>query len=202
MKKIFYKHYVFLAEINNFIKENLVKFNNINIIIDIDEKDKKRLEKQLSIIKFAKKNNIPFLFKNDFRKCIKFNASGIFIEANYKKITKPILLKKNFHIIGGAHNQLEYTQKLRQKCHLLMLSPLFFNEKYSKNKILNISKFNQKALNWKIKLCALGGINSKTLKKIKLTKCIAIGFKKFIFDTQIKKPAYAKSVGRFNKFKF
>ena len=201
MKKIFYKHYVFLAEINNFIKENLVKFNNINIIIDIDEKDKKRLEKQLSIIKFAKKNNIPFLFKNDFRKCIKFNASGIFIEANYKKITKPMLLKKNFHIIGGAHNQLEYTQKLRQKCHLLMLSPLFFNEKYSKNKILNISKFNQKALNWKIKLCALGGINSKTLKKIKLTKCIAIGFKKFIFDTQIKKPAYAFSVGRFNKFK-
>jgi thiamine-phosphate pyrophosphorylase len=187
MKKIFYKHYVFLGEINNLIKENLVKFNNINIIIDIDKKDKKRLENQLSIIKFAKKNNIPFLFKNDFQKCIKFNASGIFIEANYKKITKPMLLKKNFHIIGGAHNQLEYTQKLRQKCHLLMLSPLFFNEKYSKNKILNISKFNQKTLNWKIKLCALGGINLKTLKKIKLTKCMAIAFKKFIFDTQIKK---------------
>lgn len=187
MKKIFYKHYVFLGEINNLIKENLVKFNNINIIIDIDKKDKKRLKNQLSIIKFAKKNNIPFLFKNDFQKCIKFNASGIFIEANYKKITKPMLLKKNFHIIGGAHNQLEYTQKLRQKCHLLMLSPLFFNEKYSKNKILNISKFNQKTLNWKIKLCALGGINLKTLKKIKLTKCMAIGFKKFIFDTQIKK---------------
>lgn len=191
MKKIFYKHYVFLGEINNLIKENLVKFNNINIIIDIDKKDKKGLENQLSIIKFAKKNNIPFLFKNDFQKCIKYNASGIFIEGNYKKITKPMLLKKNFHIIGGAHDQLEYAQKLRQKCHLLMLSPLFFNEKYSKSKILNISKFNQKALNWKIKLCALGGINSKTLKKIKLTKCIAIGFKKFIFDTKIKKPAYA-----------
>lgn len=191
MKKIFYKHYVFLGKINNLIKENLVKFNNINIIIDIDKKNKKGLENELSIIKFAKKNNIPFLFKNDFQKCIKFNAFGIFIEGNYKKITKPMLLKKNFHIIGGAHNQLEYAQKLRQKCHLLMLSPLFFNEKYSKNKILNISKFNQKALNWKIKLCALGGINSRTLKKIKLTKCMAIGFKKFIFDTQIKKPAYA-----------
>lgn len=191
MKKIFYKHYVFLGKINDLIKENLVKFNNINIIIDIDKKDKKGLENELSIIKFAKKNNIPFLFKNDFQKCVKFNAFGIFIEGNYKKITKPMLLKKNFHIVGGAHDQLEYAQKLRQKCHLLMLSPLFFNEKYSKNKILNISKFNQKALNWKIKLCALGGINSRTLKKIKLTKCMAIGFKKFIFDTQIKKPAYA-----------
>ena len=187
MKKIFYKHYVFLEEINNLIKENLVKFNNLNIIIDIDEKDKKGLENQFSIIKFAKKNKIPFLFKNDFQKCIKYNASGIFIDANYKKLTKPILLKKSFCIIGSIHNQLEYMQKLKQKCHLLMLSPLFFNEKYSKNKILNISRFNHKALNWNIKLCALGGINSKTLKKIKLTKCMAIGFKKFILDTKIKK---------------
>jgi thiamine monophosphate synthase len=190
MKKIFYKHYVFLEEINNLIKENLFKFNNLNIIIDIDEKDKKGLENQFSIIKFAKKNKIPFLLKNDFQKCIKYNASGIFIDANYKKLTKPILLKKSFYIIGSIHNQLEYMQKIRQKCHLLMLSPLFFNEKYSKNKILNISRFNHKALNWNIKLCALGGINSKTLKKIKLTKCIAFGFKKFIFDTKIKKPAY------------
>ena len=190
MKKIFYKHYVFLEEINNLIKENLVKFNNLNIIIDIDEKDKKGLENQFSIIKFAKKNKIPFLLKNDFQKCIKYNASGIFIDANYKKLTKPILLKKSFYIIGSIHNQLEYMQKIRQKCHLLMLSPLFFNEKYSKNKILNILRFNHKALNWNIKLCALGGINSKTLKKIKLTKCIAFGFKKFIFDTKIKKPAY------------
>ena len=190
MKKIFYKHYVFLEEINNLIKENLVKFNNLNIIIDIDEKDKKGLENQFSIIKFAKKNKIPFLFKNDFQKCIKYNAAGIFIDANYKKLTKPILLKKSFYIIGSIHDQLEYAQKIRQKCQILMLSPLFFNEKYSKNKILNISRFNHKALNWNIKLCALGGINSKTLKKIKLTKCVAIGFKKFIFDSKIKKPAY------------
>ena len=190
MKKIFYKHYVFLEEINNLIKENLVKFNNINIIIDINGKDKKGLENQFSIIKFAKKNKIPFLFKNDFQKCIKYNASGIFIDSNYKKLTKPISLKKNFYIIGGAHDQLEYTQKIRQKCQMIMLSPLFFNEKYSKNKILNISRFNHKALNWNIKLCALGGINLKTLKKIKLTKCMAIGFKKFIFDAKIKKPAY------------
>jgi thiamine monophosphate synthase len=190
MKKIFYKHYVFLEEINNLIKENLVKFNNLNIIIDIDEKDKKGLENQFSIIKFAKKNKIPFLFKNDFQKCIKYNASGIFIDSNYKKLTKPILLKKSFYIIGAIHDQLEYVQKIRQKCQMIMLSPLFFNEKYSKNKILNISRFNHKALHWNIKLCALGGINSKTLKKIKLTKCVAIGFKKFIFDTKIKKPAY------------
>jgi thiamine monophosphate synthase len=191
LKKIFYKHYVFLEEINNLIKENLVKFNNINIIIDINKKDKKGLENQFSIIKFAKKNKIPFLFKNDFQKCVKYQASGIFIDSNYKKLTKPMLLKKNFYIIGSIHNQLEYMQKIKQNCHMLTFSPLFFNEKYSKNKILNISRFNHKALNWDIKLCALGGVDSKTLKKIKLTKCVAIGFKKFILDAKIKKPAYS-----------
>ena len=71
-----------------------------------------------------------------------------------------------------------------------MLSPLFFNEKYSKNRILNILKFNNKTINWKINLCALGGINSKTLKKVKLTKSVAIGFKKTISNSKIKKPAY------------
>jgi thiamine-phosphate pyrophosphorylase len=190
MNKIFYKHYVFLEEINNLIQDNLVKFSNINIVIDINENTSKNLENQLTIIKFAKKNRIPFLIKNDFQKCVKYKANGIFISSDNKKITKPILLKKNFHIVGGAHNQLEYAQKLNQKCHLLMLSPLFFNKKYSKNRILNILKFNIKTINWKVNLCALGGINSKTLKKIKLTKSVAIGFKKIISDAKIKKPAY------------
>jgi thiamine monophosphate synthase len=190
MNKIFYKHYVFLEEINNLIKDNLVKFNSINIIIDIDENTSKNLENQLSIIKFAKKNRIPFLIKNDFQKCAKYKANGIFISSHHKKITKPILLKKNFYIVGSVHNQLEYVQKLNQKCHLLMLSPLFFNEKYSKNRILNILKFNNKTIQWKANLGALGGISSGTLKKVKLTKCVAIGFKKFISNCKIKKPAY------------
>jgi thiamine-phosphate pyrophosphorylase len=190
MNKIFYKHYVFLEEINNLIEDNLVKFSSINIIIDINENTSKNLENQLSIIKFAKKNRIPFLIKNDFQKSTKYKANGVFIGSDNKKITKPILLKKNFYIVGGAHNQLEYNQKLNQKCQLLMLSPLFFNEKYSKNRILNILKFNSKSIHWKINLCALGGINAKTLTKVTLTKCVAIAFKKIISNSKIKKPAY------------
>ena len=190
MNKIFYKHYVFLEEINNFIKDNLLKFININIIIDINDNIGKNMENQLSIIKFAKKNRIPFLIKNDFQKSVKYKANGIFFSSSHKKIIKPILLKKNFFIVGSDHNQLEYTQKLKQNCRLIMLSPLFFNEKYSKNRILNILKFNNKTKYWKINLAALGGVNSATLKKIKLTTCMAIGFKKLISNSKIKKPAY------------
>jgi thiamine-phosphate pyrophosphorylase len=190
LNKKFYKHYVFLEQINNLIEKNILKFNNISIIIDIDHNNNKNLEKESSIIQFAKKNKIPFFFKNNFQKCIRYKADGIFIDSVNKCIIKPILLKKKFTIIGLAHNQLEYIQKLKQKCIIIMLSPLFYNEKYSINKILGILKFNNKAINWKTRLCALGGINQENLKKITLTKSEGIAFKKFVIFPEIKKPAY------------
>jgi thiamine-phosphate pyrophosphorylase len=180
LNKIFYRHYVFLDQINELIEKNILKFINISIIIDIDHNNNKNLEKEISIIRFAKKNKIPYFFKNNFQKCIKYKADGIFIDSKNNSMVKPILLKKKFTIIGLAHNQLEYVQKLKQKCITIMLSPLFYNEKYSVNRILGILKFNNKSLNWKIKLCALGGINYENLKKIRLTKSEGIAFKKFI----------------------
>ncbi len=51
-----------------------------------------------------------------------------------------------------------------------MLSPIFFNRKYSINKILRIIKFNLITLNWNCNICALGGIKLDNLKMIKLTK--------------------------------
>jgi thiamine-phosphate pyrophosphorylase len=180
LNKIFYRHYVFLDQINELIEKNILKFINISIIIDIDHNNNKNLEKEISIIRFAKKNKIPYFFKNNFQKCIKYKADGIFIDSKNNSMVKPILLKKKFTIIGLVHNQLEYVQKLKQKCITIMLSPLFYNEKYSVNRILGILKFNNKSLNWKIKLCALGGINYENLKKIRLTKSEGIAFKKFI----------------------
>ena len=186
--KPLYKPYVFLDKINDIIKRNLLKFKYLNIIVDIDKKEVS--EDELSIIKFAKINKIPFFFKNNYQKCIKYNASGVFLDAKNTNIIRPIQFRKNFKIIGSAHNQREYFNKLKQKCNLVMLSPLFYNEKYSKNNILNIHKFNQITLNWKTDICALGGISLRSLKKIKLTKARSIAFKKLIFDLKIKKPAY------------
>jgi thiamine-phosphate pyrophosphorylase len=178
--KLFYKPYVFLDKINDIIKKNLLKFEGITIIVDIDKKEVSEVE--LSIIKFAKINKIPFLFKNNYQKCTKYNANGMFLDAKNTSIIRPILFKKNFKVIGSAHNQREYFNKLKQKCNLVMLSPLFYNEKYSKNNILNIHRFNQITLNWKTDVCALGGINLDNLKKIKLTKARSIAFKKLIID--------------------
>jgi thiamine monophosphate synthase len=190
MNKQFYEYYVFLDQINNLVEKNLLKFSNINIIIDIDHLVRKSLQDEYSIIKFAKKNKIPFILKNNFTKCIKYKADGIYIESQNTKIIRPFLIKKKFKIIGVAHNQLEYFKKKYQNCNLLMLSPLFCNNKYSPNKILNVFKFNNKANVWTTQVCALGGINYENVKKIKLLNVKAIAFKKFIFDPKIKKPAY------------
>ena len=187
--KLLYKNYIFLEKINDLVKENLLKFSNINIIIDINHDKIKKSENALSIINFARKNKIPFLIKNNFQECIKYKADGILIDSQNKRNIKPLLLKRKFNIIGKAHNQLEYLQKVNQNCSLIMLSPLFYNKKYSKNKILDILKFNNFALNWKTPICALGGINFQTLKKVKLLRTTNLSYKNFIFEAKIKKPA-------------
>jgi 2-keto-3-deoxy-6-phosphogluconate aldolase len=61
-----------------------------------------------------------------------------------------------------------------------MLSPIFYNNKYSVNKILNPIKFNLISLNWKTEICALGGISNNNIEKIKNTKAKSVGIKSWI----------------------
>lgn len=177
MNKIFYKHYVFLEKIDELIENNLLKFNNSIIIIN---NIKNTLGNEINIINFARSHKIPFLFKNNFKKCIKYNSDGIYIEANNRETIKTTLFKKDFLIIGAAHNQLEYYFKKRQNCKIIALSPIFYNPKFSKNKTLGITRFNLISRNWNTDLCALGGINEKNLKKIYFTKATSIAFQRYI----------------------
>jgi thiamine monophosphate synthase len=84
-------------------------------------------------------------------------------------------LKRNIEIIGTAHNQLEYNVKKEQGCSKIFLSPLFKTKKYSPNKILGINKFNLISKNWKMKILALGGIDSKKIKLLKNLKVSGFG---------------------------
>jgi hypothetical protein len=59
-KKKSFKYYVFLEKIDEIIRNNLLKFKNINVIIDTKNINLKSFEKTLSIIKFCKNNKIPF----------------------------------------------------------------------------------------------------------------------------------------------
>lgn len=185
-KKI--KCYVFLDDIDNIIKQNLLKFRNINVIVD-NRLDINR-QNNLSIIQFCKTHRIPFFLKDNYNQCIKYGSSGIFISSQNKNSIKPALLKKKFKILGSVHNQLEYFQKIRQGCTLFFLSPLFYNKKYSENNILGALKFNLIISKWKKDISALGGINYKNIKGVRMLKVYSIGFKNLIKDPETRKPAY------------
>ena len=71
-----------------------------------------------------------------------------------------------------------------------MLSPLFYNKKFSSNKILGPIKFKLVTLNWKTKVCALGGLSLNNINKLKLIKLNSAAFSSLISQQKIKKPAY------------
>ena len=135
-----------------------------------------------------------FFISNNIKLAIKMRADGIYIPS-FNKLQKFINIeKKNFIIIGSAHNQKEIKEKIIQKCSAIFLSPIFYVKK-SKN-FLNLHKFNYLANNNKIKFFALGGINEKNFKKLKLLKIL--GFAGIsIFK---KKPAYKRPVFLKNNF--
>ena len=173
------KFYVFLDDINISIKTNLLRLKNVNIIIDNDKIEIASYQFQ-EIIKFAKKKKIPFFIKNDSRVAIKYQCNGVYLTSDNKSLIKPILLKKEIKTLGSAHNQIEYHKKNQQNCETIMLSPIFYNKKYTRNKILGIIKFNLLKLNWKREICALGGIKIKNIKMIDMTKAEGVAIKSMI----------------------
>ena len=52
--------------------------------------------------------------------------------------------------------------------------------------MLHVVRFNLISKNWRTQICALGGINEKTIKKIKLTNVSSVAFSSYIS----KKPGY------------
>ena len=188
------RQFLIINNLNNEVKEKIKKFININIILyNFDDQADGQLKidnfNTVEAINYCKKNQLPFYITDNFKLALQTKANGIFLSAKNKKII-PKIQKLNFEIIGSAHNQIEYYFKKKQGCTLLMLSPIFFNKKYSENKILGPIKFNLMSNSWNNNLCALGGISSKKLSKIKLTRASSIAFVSLVLEAQIKKPAY------------
>ena len=117
---------------------------------------------------------------NNYKIAVKIKANGIFISSTNRRINLDCSYLKKLHIIGSAHNQLEYYFKKKQNCETITLSPLFFNPKYSINKILYPVRFNLISKMWETNLCALGGIAEKNIKKINLTNASSMAFKRLI----------------------
>ena len=170
------KFYFFTDTLNEIITKNIKNFKKLSFIYKSNSINDINHTKINKIKNFCKKNKIPFFISDSFKLAKKYGADGIFLSSAYKKIGNIVLKKKNFKIIGSAHNQLEYSLKKQQLCEMILLSPLFYNKKYSQNMILNVCKFNLISMNWKKLICALGGINLNNLKKLNMTRSSAAAF--------------------------
>ena len=119
----------------------------------------------LKIKKYCKKKTIKFYLSNNVKLAIKLNLDGAYIPSFNKKLDHlSYSLKKEFEIIGSAHNIREIRLKEKQKVKKIFLSSLF---KKNKN-FLGINKFKLLSKLTKKKIVVLGGINDKNRKKLSL----------------------------------
>lgn len=180
------KHYYYFCKtLTEQIKSNILRIRKLSKISIIFYNFNPELNKIIlrKILFFCKLYNIPFFIYNDFLLAIKIKASGIYLDSKKKDFRHLCAIKLKF--LGSAHNQREYYEKFRQKCSLIMLSPLFFNNKYSTNQILNTTKFNLITNSWKTDVGALGGITKKNLGKLKNLQCENIGVSSLIENRPI-----------------
>ena len=114
----------------------------------------------------CKKKRYPLFVSNDIKLTLKVNADGIYIPSFNRTKRFINLEKRKIIVIGSAHNQKEIKDKILQRCKLIFLSPIFHTKKSKSN--LGVHKFNYLSLFNKAKIVALGGINEKNLRKLKL----------------------------------
>jgi len=119
----------------------------------------------LKIKRYCKKKSIKFYLSNDFKLAIRLNLDGVYIPAfnnSFKHLSYSV--KKNFKIIGSAHNLKEIKEKENQNVEKIFLSSLF---KRNKN-YLGMNKFRLLSNLTKRRVVVLGGVSKVNLKKLKL----------------------------------
>ena len=123
MHKYLPNFFIFLDQYNNQIFEN----NNINIgIIYRNYNDTRREIELIKISKACKKKKYQLFVSNDIKLALKVRADGIYIPSFNRTKKFFNLEKKNFKILGSAHNQKEIREKILQKCQTIFLSPIFY----------------------------------------------------------------------------
>ena len=152
-----FNSYYIISELNPKIKINLKKKSNINVIFRSEEKDynNNTLKK---IIKINIYNKVFVANKNNI--CPIKGLSGIYLSAFNKKIlTSNYFPKKS--IIGSAHSFREIREKIKSKCNIIFLSPIFKTKKKEPINPLGIVKFLLISQHFKTTtLIPLGGIQN------------------------------------------
>jgi thiamine-phosphate pyrophosphorylase len=161
IKKI--KKYYFINKfdtniINKQDKQTTIIYRNYNS----NNKDESLI---LKINKYCKKRSIKFFLANNVKLALKLNLNGVYIPAFNTNLNHlAYSYKKNFEIIGSAHNLKEIRIKENQSVEKIFLSSVF---KKNKN-FLGINKFKILTKLTTKKIVVLGGVSNKNIKKLTL----------------------------------
>ena len=152
--------------INKFETNNINKQDRQTIIIYRNYSSKiPNIRLILKIKKFCQKRRVKFYLSNNIKLAIKLNLDGAYIPAFNKSFNHlAFSIKKNFKIVGSAHNLKEIREKENQNVSSIFISSIF---KKNKN-FLGINKFKKLSKLTKKNIVALGGISKKNKRKIKL----------------------------------
>ena len=176
--------------INEFNREEIQILNRNIALIYRNYHRKYNINQIVKIKKLCNTQKRKFFISNDVRIAKKLSLDGVYIPSFNKLCNlKNLNVKKNFLILGSAHNLTELKNKEKQGCKVIFLAPLF---KTNKSKFyLNPIKFNLISILSKNNIVALGGINSFNFSKLGLIQCDA-----FASITWLKKNR-PKKIGRF-----
>ena len=152
--------------INKFETNNIDKQDKQTIIIYRNYSSNPLNENLILKIKgYCKKKGLKFYLSNDVKLANKLNLDGAYIPS-FNKDTKHLAYtcKKNFNIVGSAHNLKEIRVKESQKVSKIFLSSIF---KKNKN-FLGLYKFKLLSALTDKKIVALGGISKRNIKLLKI----------------------------------
>jgi len=152
------RQYYFIEKFNKKILEN--QSSETAIIYRNYSKNINKPE-ILKLREFCKKKKLRLFLSNNFKLALKTNLDGAYIPSFNKSFNHlNFNIKKNFIILGSAHNLKEIRIKELQNVDAIFLSSIFKkNTNYlGLFKFLNLSSLSKK------KLIALGGISHKNKK--------------------------------------
>ena len=154
------KQYYFIEKFDKKILKNLS--TETAIIYRNYSKNINKLE-ILKLREFCNKKKLRLFLSNNFKLALKFNLDGAYIPSFNKSFNHlNFSLKKDFIILGSAHNLREIRIKELQKVDAIFLSSIFKknNNYLGLFKFLNLSSLSKK------NVIALGGISHKNIKKL------------------------------------
>ena len=162
MHKNYLKKYYFIEK---FEKSNIDVQKKNTVIIYRNYKKKYKIKEIIELKNFCRKKGLKFLISNNVKLSIKLDLDGAYIPSfNSDYLHLSYFLKKNFMLLGSAHNLKEFRIKEKQKVSEIFLSSLFKKN----NNYLGINKFKIISNYTRKEIVPLGGISKKNFGKLKL----------------------------------